>query len=167
MGLFTNSWLAAEMAFRFPFFGDYTADLVLGNKAVGEFCVVEFEEGGRDSVFKKQPGRGNPEWSTRFEHGFSQLADWFFHLDDYKGTKGFARTFGSGHIRFSALLVIGRSAGLDEMKMNRLKWRSEKILIDSHSINCITYDLLYESMQTRFNVYDSTVKLAQESPNDV
>ena len=113
---------ATELAFQFPFFGDFTADLLLGDKKAGEFCVVEFEDGREESVFKKQPKRGNPEWSARFEHGFSQLVDWFYHLDDFKGTKGFAKAFGYGHIRFMGLIVIGRSSALDDAKRSRLKW---------------------------------------------
>jgi Domain of unknown function (DUF4263) len=70
-----NRIVRQPLAFQFPFFGDFTADLLLGNKKAGEFCVVEFEDGREDSIFKKQPKRGNPEWSTRFEHGFSQLTD--------------------------------------------------------------------------------------------
>jgi hypothetical protein len=150
---------ATELAFQFPFFGDFTADLLLGNKQAGEFCVVEFEDGRADSIFKKQPHRGNPEWSSRFEHGFSQLTDWFYHLDDFQGTKGFSKTFGSGHIRFNGLLIIGRSASLDETKKSRLKWRTEKVLIDSHPINCITFDQLYEELQTRFTLYKAASKL--------
>src|SRR5207245_2698982 len=71
---------ATELTFQFPFFGDFKADLVLGNKVAKRFCVVEFEDGGPHSVFKKQPNRGNPEWSARFEHGASQLPDWFYRL---------------------------------------------------------------------------------------
>ena len=98
LGTFSpNLGPAAELAFQYPFFGDFTADLLLGNKKAGEFCVVEFEDGRHDSIFKKQPLRANAEWSSRFEHGFSQLTDWFYNLDDFKGTKGFARTFGVGH----------------------------------------------------------------------
>jgi len=48
-----------------------------------------------------------PEWSARFEHGFSQLTDWFFNLDDYKKTHGFTKTFGYGHVSFTGLLIIG------------------------------------------------------------
>lgn len=82
---------AAEIAFQYPFFGDFTADLLLGNKKAGEFCVVEFEDGGEDSIFKKQPRRGNPEWSARFEHGFSQLTDWFYHWMIFVGPKDLRR----------------------------------------------------------------------------
>jgi hypothetical protein len=160
LGTFSpNIGPATELAFRYPFFGDFTADLLLGNKRATEFCVVEFEDGRPDSIFKNQPRRGNAEWSARFEHGFSQLTDWFYNLDDFKGTKGFARTFGTGHVRFIGLLVIGRSASLDEAKRSRLKWRTEKVLIDSHPVNCITFDELYESLRDRFVRYREASKI--------
>jgi hypothetical protein len=129
----------------------------------GEFCVVEFEEGGEHSIFKNQPRRGNPEWSSRFEHGFSQLTDWFYNLDDFKGTKGFARTIGQGHIRFTALLVIGRSSSLDDAKKSRLKWRTERVIIDSHSINCITFDALHEDLRNRYSFYKAASKFEKKS----
>lgn len=123
--IFPEIALATEIAFEFPFFGDFKADLLLGNKGARKFCVVEFEDGRRDSIFKNQPARGNPEWSPRFEHGFSQLTDWFYNLDDFKGTKGFVKTFGDGHIKFFGLLIIGRSASLDAARRSRLDWRTE------------------------------------------
>ena len=59
--------VATELAFEFPLFGDFTTDLVLGDRTKGAFCLVEFEEGSADSIFKKQPKRGEPEWSARFD----------------------------------------------------------------------------------------------------
>jgi hypothetical protein len=163
MGTFSpNIGPATEFAFEYPFFGDFSADVLLGNKRAGEFCVVEFEDGRRDSIFKKQPQRGNPEWSARFEHGFSQIVDWFYNLDDFKGTKGFAKTFGTGHVRFTGLLVIGRNAGLDDAQRNRLKWRTERILIDSHAINCITFDDLHALLRNRFILYRAASKLEKK-----
>ena len=144
---------ATEMAFEFPFFGDFRADLLAGSKSAGHFCVVEFEDGGPDSIFKKQLNRANPEWSGRFEHGFSQLTDWFFNLDDYKKSHGFTKTFGYGHISFTGLLVIGRSAGLDDMKRTRLRWRSDKVLVDSNAVICVTFDDVYEIFQKRYALY--------------
>jgi hypothetical protein len=157
--IFTELGPATELTFEYPFFGDYRADLILGNKRLKKFCVVEFEEGGEDSIFKKQPNRGNPEWSARFEHGFSQITDWFYNLDDFKGTKGFAKTFGAGHIRFFGLLIVGRSAKLDEAKRNRLDWRTEKVLIDSHPLTCLTFDDLHSSLKNRFILYRDAAKL--------
>ncbi len=165
LGTFTpNPVAATEIAFQFPFFGDYSADLVVGSKAAGEFCVVEFEDGAADSIFKKQPKRGNPEWSSRFEHGVSQLVDWFSHLDDFRGTEAFAKAFGYGHVRFAGLLVIGRNAGLDAARRNRLRWRSEKVLIDSHAVTCTTFDDLAETLRRRFAVYGEDAGLENGTP---
>ena len=41
---------ATELAFELPFFGDFSADVLLGNKKEREFCVVEFEHGHQDSI---------------------------------------------------------------------------------------------------------------------
>ena len=163
MGTFApNIRPATHLAFEYPFFGDFKADVLLGNKIAGEFCVIEFEDGNRDSIFKNQPARGNSEWSPRFEHGFSQLVDWFYNLDDFKNTKGFEKTFGAGHISLSGLLVIGRSHSLDDSQRSRLKWRSEKVLIDSHPISCVTFDELYSLLHNRFVLYSAASR--QEKP---
>jgi hypothetical protein len=159
---------ATDLAFEFPFFGDYRADLLVGNKSVGRFCVVEFEDGGADSIFKVQPARANPEWSPRFEHGFSQLTDWFFNLDDYKKTHGFTKTFGYGHVSFTGLLIIGRSADMNDMKRTRLRWRSDKVLIDSNTIMCITFDDVYETLRKRYAFFKAAApfeKSMTETPN--
>jgi len=150
---------ATEIAFEYPFFGDFKADLLLGIKSAKKFCVVEFEDGCADSIFKRQPKRRNPEWSARFEHGLSQLTDWFYNLDDFKGTKGFTKTFGDGHVKFFGLLIIGRSANLDDAKRSRLDWRTEKVLIDSHPVTCLTFDDLHASLSRRFNIYRAAAKL--------
>jgi len=34
------------------------------------------------------------EWSERFEHGFSQVPDWFWKLNDRTPTSEFAHRFG-------------------------------------------------------------------------
>ncbi|SIO66670.1 protein of unknown function [Singulisphaera sp. GP187] len=159
---------ATELAYEFPFFGDYRADLLVGSKSAAHFCVVEFEDGRPDSIFKKQPNRPNPEWSARFEHGFSQLTDWFFNLDDYKKSHGFTKTFGYGHVSFTGLLVIGRSASLDDMKRTRLRWRSNKVIIDSNAINCVTFDDVHEILRKRYALYRAAAsleKLLSDSPN--
>jgi hypothetical protein len=154
---------ATEMAFEFPFFGDYRADLLVGSKSVGHFCVVEFEDGSPDSIFKKQPSRSNPEWNGRFEHGFSQLTDWFFNLDDFKKSHGFTKTFGYGHISFTGLLIIGRSTGLDDMK-RRLRWRSDKVLVDSNAIIYVTFDDVHAILQKRYALYKAAAAVEKALP---
>jgi hypothetical protein len=155
---------ATELAFEFSFFGDYRADLLVGSKSARHFCVVEFEDGRPDSIFKKQPNRANPEWSGRFEHGFSQLTDWFFNLDDYKKSHGFTKTFGYGHVSFTGLLILGRSANLDDMKRTRLRWRSDKVLVDSNAIICITFDDVYEMFRRRYSLYKAAAPLEKALP---
>jgi hypothetical protein len=112
---------ARLLAFEFPFVGDFSADIVLGNRETSTFCVVEFEDGKSNSIFKKVRNKSMTEWSPRFEHGFSQLVDWCCTLDDFKHTDRFARDFGHGHVRFTALLVLGRNAGVSEHDRKRLR----------------------------------------------
>lgn len=150
---------ATELCYEFDFFGDFHADVLLGNLQATEFCVVEFEDGRDDSIFKKQPKRKHPEWSPRFEHAFSQLADWFYNPDDYKKTDGFKATFGHGHVRFIGLIVIGRDRALYETKRARLSWRTDKVLIDTHKVNCITFDQLHAVLRRRFQLYKEASKL--------
>ena len=50
----------------------------------------------------------------RFEHGFSQIIDWFTTLDDFKKTDKFEREFGKGHVTFTGLLVVGRDASVSD-----------------------------------------------------
>ncbi len=63
-----NIAVATEICFEYDFFGDFKADILLGSKQEKEFCVVEFEDGKQDSIFKKRPKRKNPEWSPRFRN---------------------------------------------------------------------------------------------------
>jgi hypothetical protein len=104
-----------------PTGGDYSADLILGSKDKSTFCVVEFEDGKPSSVFRKSRKRTTTDWSPRFAHGFSQLVDWFCTLDDFKKTDRFAADFGHGHIRFIALLILGRNAGVSGHERKRLR----------------------------------------------
>lgn len=154
---------ATHLAFEFPFLGNYSADIVLGNKEVGEYCVIELEDGTPDSIFKTVAKKANTEWSPRFEHGFSQLVDWCYTLDDFKNTKEFQKTFGYGYVTFHAILILGRSAGVSASDRDRLKWRSEKVRIDSHAVSCITFDDLYDQLNLRLRYYPEAVK-AKEKP---
>jgi Domain of unknown function (DUF4263) len=68
LGTFASSiGVATEICFEYEFFGDFKADILVGSKQENEFCVVEFEDGKQDTIFKKQKKRKNPEWSARFE----------------------------------------------------------------------------------------------------
>ena len=56
------------------------------------------------------------------------------------------------------LLIIGRNAGLAESERARLKWRTEKVRVDSHAIDCLTFDDLYGYLQRRMNYYSEAPK---------
>ncbi len=148
-----------RLAHEFPIAGDFTADIMLGDKDKGVFCAIEFEDGKPDSIFKKVKNKSTTEWSSRFEHGFSQLVDWFYLLDDFKKTERFAKDFGHGHITFLGFLILGRSAGVSESDRNRLKWRTEKVRVDSHTVECLTFDELYQHLEWRISFYPQASQL--------
>ena len=75
-----------RIAAEFDLFGDYSCDLVIGDSVSRNFCFVEFEDATPNSVFVKKRGKATPEWSPRFDHGFSQILDWFAILEDQKRT---------------------------------------------------------------------------------
>jgi len=138
---------ATQLCFDYEFFGDYAADLVLGDKAYRQFCVIEFEDAGLQSIFKPSQNGKTRVWSPRFEHGFSQIIDWYTMLDDLKKSQRFNRDFGDGHIRFSAMLIIGRDAVLtDRYDQFRLDWRTDKVSVDSNNVICATFDQLHSHM---------------------
>jgi hypothetical protein len=137
---------ATDFAFEYPFYGDFAADLVVGDRAERRFCLVEFEDGRKDSIFRTPRGKSTREWSPRFEHGFSQIVDWFTLVADVSNTARFQRDFGHPHVRFSALLVIGRDAGLSAHDRYRLDWRTDKVRVDSHTVECVTFDRLHAHM---------------------
>jgi Domain of unknown function (DUF4263) len=147
----SNIGPATQICFEYEFFGDYAADLVLGDMAFRRFCVVEFEDGRTQSVFKPSSTGNTRVWSPRFEHGFSQIIDWYTMLDGMKQTPRFKRDFGDGHVRFSAMLIIGRDAGLtDPYDRFRLDWRTDKVTVDSNTVSCATFDELHRHMDRYF-----------------
>lgn len=147
------------LAYEFPVAGDFVADIVVGSRETQTFCMVELEDASPPGVFVRT-GRRATEWNPRFEHGFSQLVDWFYALDDLKGTERFARDFGYGHAKFHGLLVIGRSGDVQEEDRHRLRWRAERVLVDSHPIHCVTYDELHEHLDRRLRHFGAAMQNA-------
>ena len=82
-----------RIASEFDLFGDHSCDLAVGDSASHNFCLVEFEDASPNSVFTKKKGKATPEWSARFDHGFSQILDWFNILEDQTGTAQFKTKF--------------------------------------------------------------------------
>lgn len=127
--------------------GDFTCDLVCGDSGTNYYCLVEFEDAIQNSIFKKKSGKQNSEWSSRFDHGYSQLIDWFWKLDSMLPTVDFVNLFGTRDTTFCGLIVIGRDSYLTPAEQNRLKFRENKVIINSFKISCLTYDKLYKYLE--------------------
>ena len=67
-----------RIAVEYPLFGDFTCDLVVGDSARNTYCLIEFEDAGPTSLFIQRGKRATRDWSPRFEHGHSQIIDWFY-----------------------------------------------------------------------------------------
>lgn len=138
---------------EFDIFGDHVADLAIGDATTNAYCFVEFENAEETSIFKRTP-KLTPEWSTRYEHGFSQLVDWILWLEANRGGPGFKARFNSDSIRYNMLLVIGRDKYLtDQGLRERMSWRDEHIFIWGKKVNCITFDKLYEDLSLRLKLF--------------
>jgi hypothetical protein len=131
-------------AHEYEIYGDFVADLVVGDSSRHRYLLVEFENGDRDSVFKQVGQKSTPEWAPRFEKAYSQLVDWFWKLEDMRNTSDFLNTFGSHRATFQGLIVIGKDMELSAQERDRLTWRLDRTLIDSNAISCVSFNRLSE-----------------------
>ncbi|MEA5141600.1 Shedu immune nuclease family protein [Arcicella rigui] len=136
-----------RISYEFDFFGDFKADLAIGDSMKESYAFIEFEDGKHNSIFKTSKAKYQKDWSNRFEHGYSQIIDWFWKLDDLKQTTSFKEKFNSNDIDFRGILIIGRDSYLSDYDFKRFKWRSKHTIIQSKSIHCITYDELLEDLK--------------------
>jgi len=138
-----------SIADEFSIFGDHRADLAVGDATNHEYCFIEFEDANEKSVFNKT-AKQTPEWSHRFEHGFSQLVDWILWIENNKGNQAFQNRFNSHTIRYNMLLVIGRERHLASQGLReRMDWRNDQVVVASKKIHCITFDKLHEDLSLR------------------
>jgi hypothetical protein len=143
-----------SIAREFSIFGDHRADLVIGDARNREFCFVEFEDARSTSLFSVSAPKSTPDWSPRYEHGFSQLIDWILWLENNKGNTAYEGQFGTSAIRYNMLLVIGRDRELaDPALRERFDWRSESVIVASKKVHCVTYDKLYDDLSTRLEYF--------------
>lgn len=142
-----------RVAFEFNIFGDFAADLAVGDSRKKSYCFIEFEDARSNSVFVSKAGKYCPEWSPRFEKGFSQIIDWFWKLDDLERTDDFENRFGSRRIDYVGMLIIGRNHDLEPREKKRLIWRQEHLVLNSKHIYCLTFDDLYNDLLFRINKY--------------
>jgi Domain of unknown function (DUF4263) len=141
-----------QIKYEFTLYGDFRADLVIGDSVNNTYCFIEFEDATKDSIFIDK-GRSTSDWSPRFEHGFSQIIDWFWKIDDFKNTSLARSIFGIENIEFYGILVIGRDTFISPIDKARLTWRLNKVLVDSRKVICITFDQLARDIRDRLSLY--------------
>lgn len=141
-----------------PIIGKFRSDFVVSDKAQKNFSFIEFEDAKEDSIFKKTLNKKTSvyPWSSRFEHGYSQVIDWYLHLSLNNQTPNMKAEFGEYEISYSGALIIGRRSSLDKADCSeRFEQRVRKSLIDSKHIACYTFDDLYEAMEDQFSILSS------------
>ena len=158
LSLFITSYFphirnADVLAHEFPLYGDFKADLIVGDSSTNSYLLVEFENGSSDSVFRKKPGKANPDWAPRFECAFSQIVDWLWKLEDMRSTANFEHVFGNRQAKFQGLIVIGKDMALDAQEASRLKWRIDKVIVDSNFISCVSFNDLASDLNFRLTNY--------------
>ena len=62
---------------------------------------VELEDAGPRSLFVKHGDKSTREWSPRFDHGYSQVVDWFHKLQDMTHTATMEARFGKRAIDYT------------------------------------------------------------------
>ena len=154
-----------RIAFEYDIFGDFKADLVVGDSQSGRYLFIEFEDASPNSIFDKKRGKSTLEWSPRFEHGFSQLIDWFWKLQDMQQTREFMNRFGHEMVDYYGMLVVGRMGDLEQKERDRLRWRRSRVLVDTTHIICITYDELLKDLDNRLR-YSELAYLSEGGPGN-
>ena len=136
-------------AHEWNLWGKFQSDLVIGSKSKKHYFFVEFEDAKKDSIFKKLSSKSTSEFSPRFEHGYSQIIDWFYLLNDMSKTNQYETAFGLNVITYDGILVIGRSHFINNTydESRRLFWRMNHVIVNSKKILCCTYDELYQNLQ--------------------
>ena len=131
-----------RFAHEYRIYGDFVADLIVGDASVQKYMLVEFENGSHDSVFRQKANKATPDWAPRFEGAYSQIIDWLWKLGDMRSTADFQNTFGSSQATIQGLIVIGKDMNLAPREEHRLKWRIDRTLIDSNAVSCVSFDEL-------------------------
>lgn len=144
-----------QFASEFRLFGEFRADLAVGDSEKGAFVLIEFEDATESSVFQ-DAGRERSHFGRRLEKGFSQLVEWLWVVDDESQTRRFEEKFGTRQPDIRPVLVVGRSHFLSEEEESRLVWRSQNVLVDSKPVSIITFDRLADDLSQRISMYSGT-----------
>lgn len=157
----TDMTLPNLVAWEFDLFGDFSCDLAVGDSTKKLYTFVEFEDAGPKSLFVKQGKKATREWSDRFDHGYSQIIDWFYKLNDRRNSDEYEARFGKRSVNFAGVLVVGRDSFLEAGEKNRLEWRREHVVVHSKKIVCVTFDELVKDLTARIDMFQEARKRAR------
>jgi hypothetical protein len=146
------------IAFEYDMFGDFTADLVIGDSVKCAFNFIEFEDAGPQSLFVTKGKKVTREWPNRVEHGYGQIIDWFYKLCDRRNSDECEARFGKRSIEYSGTLVVGRDRYMDHGERLRLEWRQQHLIVNSKHIVVVTFDELLNDLQSRLDYYTRAAK---------
>jgi len=132
---------------------DFKCDLITGNRDVGAFVLVEFEDAKPQSLFHPKRGRKNSFWGTRVEHGFSQVVDWLFRIAREGSSDTLERDFGARQISIMGIVVAGRDRDVSEYDRLRLDWRSDHTAIGGARVAFFTYDDLLRWLEGKVEIF--------------
>lgn len=138
-----------------PIIGKYRADFVVSDKKSLKYAFIEFENATEGSIFTKKINKRTlaHSWSVRFEHGYSQVIDWFHHLRENFGSSNMQSEFGHREINIYGALIIGRESSLNKSDCrHRFNQRVKCSTIYNNNITCYTFDDLYEEMELQYEI---------------
>ncbi|MGM8575849.1 Shedu immune nuclease family protein [Enterobacter hormaechei] len=141
-------------ASEFDIWGDFKADMIVGDSITHQYLLVEFEDGKPDSIFKTNGQKQTPDWSKRFEGAHSQLLDWLWKIEDMRGSRDFLHTFGSSRAKFSGIIITGKDMNLQPQELDRLDWRTSKTIVESTHLMCVSFDELLDNFQHYISIYN-------------
>jgi Domain of unknown function (DUF4263) len=142
-----------RLAYEYPLFGDFRCDLAIGDSATRACTFVELEDAGPRSLFVKHGDKATKEWSPRFDHGYSQVVDWFHKLQDMSNTAAMKARLGKRGIDYTGAVIVGRDQHMSVGERERLRWRREHVIVNSKRIFCVTSDELLEDLEFRLDWY--------------
>jgi hypothetical protein len=87
------------------------------------------------------------DWSKELEHGFGQLVDWAWIVNDATGLATLQNAFGCDIARAVSLLVCGRDAQITATEQKRFDYRTNKIAIEGMITTLLTYDGLLRFLE--------------------
>ena len=140
-----------NIAHEYDFWGDFACDLAVADAENKTICFVEFENCMPDSIFKQVGQKATKEYAPRFEHGYSQIIDWFYRIDNFTNSHEIKKKFGRDNIDFIGILITGHSRDLDDELRKRLKWRENNVVISNSKILYFTFDELLGSFKHKID----------------